>query len=234
MEKSEKLVVAGERSDSLERDILRRASQCELKGMDLRGQTLTEDQRFTRRPISGKKKQHKHKLFGPDFLRTFLTLTPECPGVKKFLPTTGTAGKRTFWRGRPRFSARTSMSRRVVEKLCTKKVCVDFLAPTIGAFFCPELRAFTGFEARFLRPFPTSLVTVKYRRVSNAALANAALVLSSKNWKKSPRRGAVSKNKSKKPWASIFTLSPCGKFAGNRCRFSESGFPFRRCTHHRK
>ena len=81
--------------------------------------------------LSGKKKQHKHKLFGPDSLRTFLTLTPGCPRVKKFLPTTGAAGKRTFWCGRPRFSARTSMTRRVVEKLCTKKVCVDFLAPML-------------------------------------------------------------------------------------------------------
>ena len=79
--------------------------------------------------FSGMKKQHKHKLFGPDFTGTFLTLTPGCPGVKKFLPTTGAAGKRTFWCGRPRFSARTSMTRRVVEKLCTKKVCVDFSAP---------------------------------------------------------------------------------------------------------
>ena len=74
----------------------------------------------------GRKKQHKHKLFGPDFPRTFVTLMPGCPGVTKFLPTTGAAGKRTFWCGRPRFSARTSMTQRVVEKLCTKKVCVDF------------------------------------------------------------------------------------------------------------
>ena len=81
------------------------------------------------RVYAGKKKQHKHKLFGPDFPRTFLTLTPGCPGVKKFLPTTGAAGKRTFWCGRPRFSARTSVTRRVVKKLSTKKVCVDFLAP---------------------------------------------------------------------------------------------------------
>ena len=44
----------------------------------------------------GKKKQHKHKLFGPDFPRTFLTLTPGCPGVKKFLPITGAAEKRPF------------------------------------------------------------------------------------------------------------------------------------------
>ena len=83
---------------------------------------------------SGKKKQHKHKLFGPDFPRTFPTLTPGRPGVKKFLPITGAAEKRTFWCGRPRFSARTSMTRRVFEKLCTKKVCVDFLAP--NNLFC--------------------------------------------------------------------------------------------------
>ena len=63
--------------------------------------------------------------------------------------------------------------------------------------------------------------------VSNAALANAALVLSSKNWKKYSRWGAASKNKSKNRWASIFTLSPCGK----EFRFSESGILFRRCTH---
>ena len=84
--------------------------------------------------FSGKKKQHQHKLFGPDFAQTFLTLTPGCPGVKKFLPTTGAAGKRTFWCGRPRFSARTSMTRRVVEKFCTKKVCVDFSAPIFFFF----------------------------------------------------------------------------------------------------
>ena len=57
--------------------------------------------------------------------------------------------------------------------------------------------------------------------VSNAAL-NAALVLSSKNWTKCSRWGAASKNKSKKPWASVFTLPPCG----NRCRFGESALCF--------
>ena len=79
--------------------------------------------------VSGKKKQHKHKLFGPNLLRTCLTLAPRCPGVKKFLPPTGTAGKCTFRCGRPRFSAQTSMTRRVVDKLCTKKVSVDFFGP---------------------------------------------------------------------------------------------------------
>ena len=57
---------------------------------------------------SGKKKQHKHKLFGPDFPRTFLTLTRGRPWVKKFLPITGPqknalfgADVHDFWRGRP-------------------------------------------------------------------------------------------------------------------------------------
>ena len=66
---------------------------------------------------SGKKKQHKHKLFDPNFLGVFPTLSPGC----KFLPVTGTAGKRTFWCGRPQFSARTSTTRRVLEKLCAEK-----------------------------------------------------------------------------------------------------------------
>ena len=38
---------------------------------------------------SGKKKQLKHKLFGPDFPRTFLTLTPGRPWVKSFSPSPG-------------------------------------------------------------------------------------------------------------------------------------------------
>ena len=41
------------------------------------------------------------------------------------------------------------------------KNAVIYAAP-IGAFLCPEIRAFTGFGARFLQPFPKSLVTVKY------------------------------------------------------------------------
>ena len=52
------------------------------------------------------------------------------PRGQKVSPHHRAAGKRTFWCGRPRFSARTSMTRRVVEKLCTKKVCVDFSAPS--------------------------------------------------------------------------------------------------------
>ena len=32
----------------------------------------------------------------------------------------------------------------------------------IGAIFCPEICASTGFGAKLLGPFPKSLVTVKY------------------------------------------------------------------------
>ena len=103
--------------------------------------TTTLATEFCSLTFQGRKKQHKHKLFGPDFPWTFLTLTPGCPGVKKFLPATGAAGKRTFWYGRPRFSAWTSMTRRVVQKLCTKKVCVDSLALTlcVSALISPKL-----------------------------------------------------------------------------------------------
>ena len=78
------------------------------------------------RPKQGKKKQHKHKFFGPDFPRAFLTLTPGRPWVKKFLSITGAAEKRSFWCGRPRLSARTSVTRRVLEKVCTKKFALIF------------------------------------------------------------------------------------------------------------
>ena len=45
------------------------------------------------------------KLVGPDFPQTFPTLTPGCPGVRKFLPITRAAGKRTYWCGHPWCSA---------------------------------------------------------------------------------------------------------------------------------
>ena len=58
--------------------------------------------------LSGKRKQHKHKLFGPDFPRTFLTLTPESQGSKSFSPPPGPqenaffgADVHDFWCGRP-------------------------------------------------------------------------------------------------------------------------------------
>ena len=50
----------------------------------------------------------------------FLTLTPRCLAVKKFLRITGAAGKHTFWCRRPRLSAQTSIARRVHKKLCVR------------------------------------------------------------------------------------------------------------------
>ena len=40
----------------------------------------------------------------------------------------------------------------------------------IGAFFCPEIRAFTGFGPRVPQPFPQSLVTVKYNSSTKRAV----------------------------------------------------------------
>ena len=69
-------------------------------------------------------KQHKHKCFGPNFLRTFLTLTHRCPGVKKFFPITGPQAN-TFLSG-----ARTSTTRRFLNKQCPEENCIYFLIPT--------------------------------------------------------------------------------------------------------
>ena len=55
------------------------------------------------------------------------------------------------------------------------------------------------------------------RRVSNATLANAVLVLNSNKLEIFTMGDSV-KNDSKKPWACIFTLPPCRK----RCCFSKS------------
>ena len=53
------------------------------------------------------------------------------PTARKFLPITAAAGQRTFVCGCPRFSARASMTRRVLEKTLYSKV-VAFLAPKKG------------------------------------------------------------------------------------------------------
>ena len=108
------------------------------------------------RKISGKKKQHKHKLFGPDFPRTFLTLTPKCPGAKKFLPTTG--GRREnalFGADVHYFSARTSMTRRVCRKTLYKK--------KFALIFCPlNLGGISG-EQKGSRAFDSSHIPGGFR-----------------------------------------------------------------------
>ena len=82
--------------------------------------------------ITSGKKQHKDKLVSPNFLQTFLTHTPGCPGVKKFLPITMATGKHTFWRGRRRFVVWTSITLSVLEKLCPEEVRVDSPVPITG------------------------------------------------------------------------------------------------------
>ena len=76
-----------------------------------------------------RQKQDKHKLLGPDFPRTFLTLALGCPGVEKHLQ----EDKLLVPTGPTIFSADVQ-SRRVPEKLCTAKVCAD-LKNYLGRYF---------------------------------------------------------------------------------------------------
>ena len=64
--------------------------------------------KFFRGDFWGRKRGPKRVIFGH---KKFSLLFFSCP---------------YFWCGRPRFSARTSMTRRVVEKLCTKKFALIF------------------------------------------------------------------------------------------------------------
>ena len=62
------------------------------------------------------RKRHKHKLFGPDFPRIFLTRTPGCPGVKKLLPPPGPQETHTPCCGRPRFFRAACLQNETVPK----------------------------------------------------------------------------------------------------------------------
>ena len=66
----------------------------------------------------------------PDFPQTVLTLTPGCPGVKKFLPTTGPEETHFLVRTSTIFGADVHDPKGCRKTLRTKKVCVDFLAPS--------------------------------------------------------------------------------------------------------
>ena len=86
----------------------------------------SSDQGRSRKICFIREEQHKHKLFGPHFPRTFLTLMTGRPWVKKFSPSLGPqknalfggpqknalfgADVHDFRRRRPRFSAQTSMT----------------------------------------------------------------------------------------------------------------------------
>ena len=82
---------------------------------------------------NSKRQKHPFKPQGLQPLRGH-PVKHRLTGVKKFLPTTGAAGKRIFQCGCPRFSAQTSMTRGVLEKLYPEKVCVAFLVPNAIPF----------------------------------------------------------------------------------------------------
>ena len=76
--------------------------------------------------------------------------------LKKFMCV---AGSQSLREGAMFESAPTSLRAQIPKKV--RKELEDYTAP-IGAFFCAEIRALTGFGARFLRPLPKSSLTVKY------------------------------------------------------------------------
>ena len=88
---------------------------------------------------SGKKKQHKHKLLGPDFPRT-RPLRLDAQGSKSFSPPPGPqenalfgADVHDFWRGRPRFLARSPRPEGLLKK---------FVQKSLRWFFGPYFRLF--------------------------------------------------------------------------------------------
>ena len=68
---------------------------CWLLGLGFETPPLLEGKVATD-TCSGKKHNININFFGPNFLRTFLTLTRGCPGGKEFLPTIGAAGNTPF------------------------------------------------------------------------------------------------------------------------------------------
>ena len=64
-------------------------------------------------------------------------------------------------RSQEREKVDTSNSKGILRRTLEDNFVLNYAAP-IGVFFCPEIRAFTGFGSRFLQPFVKSLVTVKY------------------------------------------------------------------------
>ena len=101
---------------------------------------------FYTAPISGRKKAHKHKLFALVNVQMALGQTAGCPRVnraKKFMCSPRNTGNINFYlwltgglsQGCPDFQKVY-----VLPSLCA------FFLPQLGPFFfCPEIRAFTGF-----------------------------------------------------------------------------------------
>ena len=100
-----------------------------------------------------------HVFFGPDFVsvrniyRTFFTGRGRLGNICRNL------GNR---QGTTIDTQEQQMHTELQDWLRSESLTVKDYAAPIGAFFCLEIRAFTGLGARFLQPFSRSLVTVKY------------------------------------------------------------------------
>ena len=98
---------------------------CYLVGSSiLRPQPMAQQNRTDAQiACSGKerrKQQHEHEHFGADFR---VDISDPCARI------TRASGKHCSWCGHPRFSARTSMTRTVTEKVCTKEFGLTFRPP---------------------------------------------------------------------------------------------------------
>ena len=87
--------------------------------------------------LSGKKKEPKPKLFGPDIFGWDRGLRRE-GGAKKFGMSFETQGNQTFWRDIPGFFQDIPGA---PEKFERKKVCVQFSSPIFSGYF-PTLELF--------------------------------------------------------------------------------------------
>ena len=76
--------------------------------------------RSLRNLCQGRKRQKKHKRFGPNFPADVPDPYARIPrGFKRFLPIAGAAGRHGYWCG-------TSLTRRALGNLCPEKDCVNF------------------------------------------------------------------------------------------------------------
>ena len=82
-------------------------------------------------PFSGKKTQHKHKLFGPDFPWTFLTFHSDAQGSKSFSPSPGLQGNTLFARMSMIFGAEALLLTVGAFLLTVKLLCLQSLKALI-------------------------------------------------------------------------------------------------------
>ena len=91
-----------------------------------------------------------------------------------------------------------------------KNVPKCYAAP-IGAFFGPELRAFTGFGVRFLQPSPESLVTVKcYSNTKMAVNGGHAGTKKGHNWSETKKITSTSTERQKRSQNFFFFSTSTG------------------------